>query len=167
MKGNTVTNESSAVARRAVGADDELALRALATAYAIGADSGDAAMFTSAFLPDAHLRVFRQPNLDTPMTDMVGHEQLARIPSMLRKRYTRTFHFLGQCAYEFGAAEARGQVYCLAHHLTVEPHGGTNYVMHMRYLDEYRRDGDGAWKIGERVAYIDWTDTRAANPPGT
>jgi hypothetical protein len=39
--------------------------------------------------------------------------------------------------------------------------------MHMRYQDAYGRDDHGDWKIAERVAYIDWTETRAANPPGT
>jgi hypothetical protein len=86
---------------------------------------------------------------------------------MLRKRYARTFHFLGQCIYEIGDGEAQGEVYCQAHHLTVYRHGGTDYVMHMRYEDAYRHDERGAWKIAERVAFIDWTETRAANPPGS
>jgi hypothetical protein len=82
------------------------------------------------------------------------------------KRYTRTFHFVGQSSYEIGDDEATGEVYCLAHHLTPDRNGGTSYVMHMRYLDTYRRDGGGSWKFADRTAYVDWTETRSADLPG-
>jgi hypothetical protein len=147
-------------------AGDELALRRLAALYAHGADRGEAETFAGVFLPDARLQVYRVPELDDPMTDLTGTSALSRIPGKLAERYTRTFHFLGQSTYDIGDDEATGEVYCLAHHLTADQHGGTSYVMHMRYLDTYRRDDAGEWKIAERTAYVDWTETRAANPPG-
>jgi SnoaL-like protein len=147
-------------------AQDELALRRLAALYARGADRGEPETFAGVFLPGARLRVYRVPDLETPMTDMTGHEALSKVPGKLTERYTRTFHFLGQSTYDIGADEATGEVYCLAHHLTADAHGGTSYVMHMRYSDTYRRDENGDWKIAERTAEVDWTETRAANPPG-
>ena len=148
-------------------AADELALRRLSALYAAGADGREAEAYADVFLPGARLQVYRLPDVDTPVSVMTGHGELARVPGMLRKTYARTFHFVGQGLYEVDGDEATGEVYCLAHHLTVDRHGGTSYVMHMRYQDAYRRDGQGDWKIAERVAFIDWTETRAANPPGT
>jgi hypothetical protein len=145
-------------------AADELALRRLSARYAAGADRRDGDAYAGVFLPDARMQVYRLPDVDTPMTDMTGHRELAEVPGMLAKLYARTFHIVGQCLYEIGAGEATGEVYCQAHHLTTDRHGGTDYVMHMRYQDTYRRDGQGDWKIAARVAFIDWTETRAANP---
>jgi hypothetical protein len=146
---------------------DELALRRLAACYARGADRREPETYAGVFLPDGAMRVYRLPDTQKPMTDMVGHGQLARVPGMLAKNYSRTFHFLGQSLYDIGEEEATGEVYCLAHHLSADRHGGTSYVMHMRYEDRYRHDKRHEWKMAERVAWIDWTETRAANPPGT
>lgn len=146
---------------------DELALRRLAARYAAGADGGDGLAYAGVFLPDASVQVYRVPDVDTPVTVMTGHDELAKVPGILQKRYARTLHLVGQALYEIGDDEATGEVYCLAHHLTAGRHGGTSYVMHMRYEDDYRRDEQGYWKIARRVAFIDWTETRAANPSGT
>lgn len=147
---------------------DELALRRLAGLYAGGADRGDGEAFAGVFLPGARLRVYRLPDLERPSTDLTGHDALARVPGSLADRYDRTFHFLGQSTYEIGDGEATGEVYCLAHHLSIDGDGdgGTSYVMHMRYLDDYQRDDAGEWKIAERTAHVDWTETRPANPDG-
>jgi hypothetical protein len=149
-----------------MSAEDELALRRLAALYAQAADRGQPETFAGVFLPGARLRVYRVPNLEKPMTDLTGREALARVPGRLTERYTRTFHLLGQSTYDIGDGEATGEVYCLAHHLTANEHGGTSYVMHMRYMDTYRRDEHGEWRIAERTAHVDWTETRAANPAG-
>lgn len=145
---------------------DELALRRLAGLYAKGADRGDGEMFAGVFLSGARLRVYRLPDLERPSTDLTGHEALSHVPSSLSGRFARTFHFLGQCTYEIGDGEASGEVYCLAHHLSADRDGRTDYVMHMRYLDDYRRDEAGEWRIAERTAHVDWTETRPANPAG-
>lgn len=149
-------------------AADELAIRRLAALYARAADRGEAETFAGVFLPGARLRVFWPSDTDTPRTDLTGHEALAGVPARLAERYTRTFHFLGQSTYDIGDGEATGEVYCLAHHLTADHQGGggTSYVMHMRYLDAYRRDDRGEWRIAERTAHVDWTETRATDPPG-
>ncbi|HEY8527947.1 MAG TPA: nuclear transport factor 2 family protein [Acidimicrobiales bacterium] len=153
-------------------AADELALRRLAALYARAADRNEPETFAGVFLPDARLRVWRPADTDAPSTDVAGHEALGRIPGRLASRYARTFHFLGQSTYEIGDDEATGEVYCLAHHLAADaedPSAGapaqtTDYVMHMRYLDTYRRDSAGGWRIAERTAYVDWTESRPADP---
>lgn len=137
-------------------------LRALAERYARGCDQGDGALYAGVFLPDATVRVFRGD--DEPST-MQGVDVLVTVPEKLG-HYDKTFHFLGQSTYEVGDDEATGEVYCLAHHLTADRHGGTNYVMHIRYQDTYRTDGDGRWKIADRRVNVDWTDTRVANAKG-
>ena len=97
-------------------------------------------------------------------------ERLARIPEVIQ-RYPKTFHMLGQSTYDIGDTEATGEVYCIAHHLTLdEPAGpgtGTDYVMFIRYEDTYRPDGAGAWKFAQRRLRVDWTETRVVNPPTT
>jgi ketosteroid isomerase-like protein len=140
---------------------DRAALRDLAERYASGVDLRDADLYISAFLPDATLYVHDTKG-DVTGT-RVGHEELAKIPTLI-KQYDKTFHFLGQSRYEINGDEATGEVYCMAHHLSPDRHGGTNFVMYMRYFDTYRRDETGTWKIATRHATSDWTDVRAAIP---
>jgi hypothetical protein len=138
-------------------------LRGLSERYVQGVDRRDADTFVSVFHPDGVITVHDPGDSEEP-TQIRGVERLAKIPKML-KGYSRTFHLLGQSTYEIGNGAATGEVYCVAHHLTRDHHGGTDYVMFIRYEDSYRQDGDGAWKIGERILRVDWTETRAANPP--
>jgi len=146
-------------------AADELALRELAARYAIAADEGDGDGYATIFLPGGHLVVFRPDDTDTPSTDLTGHDRLAAVPRLLAERFDRTFHLIGQSIYAIGTDEATGVIYCMAHHLTVNRDGATDHVMHMRYRDDYRRDGHGVWKIAERIAHVDWTETRPADAP--
>jgi hypothetical protein len=137
-------------------------LRSLAEQYARGVDRhDDVDAFVSLFLPDAVIEIFDPSDADEPR--VVPSERIARIPQSIQ-RYDRTFHFLGQSTYDVGEGESTGEVYCIAHHLTPDHHGGTNYVMYIRYEDTYRPDADGAWKFAKRRLRVDWTETRAANP---
>ena len=81
------------------------------------------------------------------------------------QRYPKTFHMLGQSTYSIGEREAPAR--CTASRTTSRPiqHGGTDYVMFIRYEDIYRRDAEGAWKFAHRRLRVDWTETRAVNPP--
>jgi len=56
--------------------------------------------------------------------------------------------------------EARGEAYCLAHHVTVD--GGKRRLMvaSLRYLDTFVKM-DGAWLFSERRLYVDWLEERA------
>jgi hypothetical protein len=83
---------------------------------------------------------------------------------MLR-RYDATFHMLGQSTYDVDVEHdsATGEVYCMAHHMTRTADGGTDFVMFIRYNDDYVRSADGAWRIGLRRVLVDWTETRPVN----
>jgi hypothetical protein len=138
-------------------------LRSLAEQYARGVDRhDDLEGFVALFLPDAVIKIYDPSDRDDPR--VVPSERLERIPELIQ-RYAKTFHMLGQSTYEIGDTEATGEVYCIAHHLTPDVHGGTDYVMFIRYEDTYRPDGEGVWKFAQRCLRVDWTETRAANPP--
>ena len=140
------------------------ALRNLAERYAQGVDRRDRDTFLSAFHPDATLSVHHPSENEAGVNVMRGHEQIGRVPEFIQV-YPNTYHVLGQSTYEIDGAAATGETYCVAHHLTPDRHGGTNYVMYIRYADTYRREG-GEWRIATRRVNVDWTDHRAANPAG-
>jgi len=143
-------------------------LRSLAERYAQGVDRREVGTFVALFHDDAAI-IIHDPSESTEPREIRGVERLAKIPEVI-KRYPKTFHLLGQSTYDIGDGEATGEVYCVAHHLTPdaatpEKGGGTNFVMYIRYEDTYRPDVDGAWKFAQRRLRVDWTETRAANPP--
>jgi len=145
-----------------------LELRSLAERYARGVDRrDDVEGFVALFLPDAVITI-HDPSESTDPREIRGAERLGRIPEVIT-RYPKTFHMLGQSTYAIDEGEATGEVYCIAHHLTLdEPAGpgtGTDYVMFIRYEDTYRPDADGAWKFAQRRLRVDWTETRVTNPP--
>lgn len=143
----------------AATADDVIELRALADAYAHGVDRNDRDTFLSAFHPDAHLAVFANAEDNEPQSVRQGHEDLGTIPELLT-RYDKTFHFVGNHRYTVDGGAAAGEVYCMAHHLTNDGHGATDFVMLIRYIDTYRKGADGAWRIAERAVRPDWTESR-------
>ena len=145
-------------------------LRSLAERYAQGVDRRDVEGFVALFHDDAAI-IIHDPSESTEPREVRGTERLAKVPELI-KRYPKTFHMLGQSTYDIGDGEATGEVYCIAHHLTPddaspEGAGGTNFVMYIRYEDTYRPDASGVWKFAERRLRVDWTETRAANPPQT
>jgi hypothetical protein len=141
-------------------------LRELSERYAAACDRGDGDAYAAVFTPDGRLRVFDPHPAAEARVEIVGRERLAGVPLALQ-RYTRTFHFLGNATYDVGADTATGEVYCLAHHLTADGHGGTDYVMFIRYQDDYvRADPGERWLIADRRLLVDWTEVRAANPAG-
>ena len=137
-------------------------LRGLAERYAQGVDRRDVETFVALFHDDAVITI-HDPSESTEPRELRGIDRLAKVPEAI-KRYAKTFHLLGQSTYDIGDGEATGEVYCIAHHLTPDAHGGTNYVMYIRYEDTYRPGADGVWKFASRRLRIDWTETRAANP---
>ena len=141
-------------------------LRSLAAQYARGVDRrDDVDGFVGLFLADATIAI-HDPSESTEPREIRGAERLARIPDAIQ-RYPKTFHMLGQSTYAIGERECTGEVYCIAHHLTPDHHGGTDYVMFIRYEDTYRPDAHGAWKFAQRRLRVDWTETRVTNPPTT
>jgi ketosteroid isomerase-like protein len=139
---------------------DRLELRGLADTYATAVDHRDASLFVSVFHPDAVLVVHPPGDPDAISGTMTGHDELAGVTEKIA-RYQRTYHFVGNARYELDGDRATGEVYGIAHHLTPDHHGGTDFVMLIRYLDTYSRGGDG-WRIDQRRVVTDWTEVRTA-----
>jgi 3-phenylpropionate/cinnamic acid dioxygenase small subunit len=140
---------------------DRLAIQDLSYRYAAGVDRRDEDLFLSAFDPDATLTVVRTaPDGAEKISVRTGHDELRAIPHLIA-RYTKTFHFVGNHRIRIVGDAATGEVYCTAHHLTVEPEGGRDYVMFIRYQDAYRQDSAGQWLIASRRLVVDWTETHA------
>ncbi len=148
----------------AAESDVRVALRSLAERYASAVDRRDADTLLGAFHPDATLGVYSASDPDTPLNRRTGHQGIGGIPAALEV-YARTFHLLGQSVYDIGEGVATGEVYCVAHHLIPNRHGGTDRVMFIRYEDTYSPAVDGAWKIATRRVVVQWTETRAVNAP--
>jgi hypothetical protein len=140
--------------------EDLSAIQRLSAVYAAAVDHRDSDAFVSVFHPDAELTVFG-PDADAPNFTRHGHAELGEIPRLIA-RYPKTFHFIGQQLTEMAGDEATGEVYCMARHLTPDVHGGTDFVMFIRYLDRYRRGDDQQWRIAERQVRIQWTDVHAS-----
>jgi len=142
---------------------DRLALRALGEQYAWAVDRRDPDALLAVFHPDGALVLLDQADPTIVTATRRGHDELADITKLIA-RYDKTFHFVGTARYEVDGDRATGEVYCLAHHLTSNRHGGTDFVMLIRYQDTYSRR-DGIWAFDERRLITDWTETRTANRP--
>ncbi len=56
---------------------------------------------------------------------------------------------------------AKGESYCIAHHLTFDGEKRTLMVASIRYLDTFSKK-NGVWLFAERKLMVDWTDTRSS-----
>ena len=106
---------------------DRLALRALADQYAWAVDRRDRDGFLGVFHPDGVLVLLDHADPTVVTATRRGHAELADITERIA-RYDKTFHFVGNARYEIDGDRATGEVYCLAHHLTPDRHGGTDLV---------------------------------------
>lgn len=139
---------------------DWLALQDLALSYARGVDRRDRVLFLSAFHPDATLTV--------PAGQVLtGHDQIGHVAGAITG-YDRTFHFLGQSAYEppdeaLGRrGTARGEVYCIAYHWA---QGKPTWITQIRYQDTYRQN-DTDWLIIARRVVVDRVEEHGRYPRG-
>jgi hypothetical protein len=140
-------------------AADRLAIRELVEAYAHCADRRDARGQMSLFAADTHFVVYMNAKDPTPSQELHSREALAPVFAELNK-YDATTHFIGQSTiFTLTGDRATGEVYCLAHHITVG--GGKRRLMlaSLRYLDTYMKM-DGVWLFAERRLYVDWLEDR-------
>jgi len=144
------------------GAEDRASLRDLAERYAAGVDRQDSELFVNAFHPEGCLLVFNPSESAEPTGTRRGRAELADVITRIA-RHDRTFHLIGNSRYAVDGDHATGEVYCVAHHLDL-PEGpaasATDHIMYIRYLDQYRKGDDGAWRILERRVLVDWTENR-------
>src|SRR5882724_6511222 len=136
-------------------AADRLAIRELVEAYAHCADRRDAKGQMALFTKDTHFVVYMNAKDPTPSQELHSREALAPVFADLNQ-YDATTHFVGQSTiFTLTDEHATGEVYCLAHHVTVEGNKSRLMLASLRYLDTCTKV-DGAWLFAERRLYVDW-----------
>lgn len=131
---------------------DRDALRRLVERYVTAVDHRDLAAAAGCFLPDGRLTVGDGSPLEGRGA-IVG--ALGRL-----ERYEVTAHVLGHSNHSVDGDRATGESWCRAHHVYEEDGVRRDWVMAIRYLDDYVRSGDG-WQIQDRRLVVDWLEDRA------
>lgn len=116
-------------------------------------------MYLGVFEPTGIFEMYVADDPDHPTRSTVGHAEIATNLQQLDSRFSRTMHFVGNTLYDVRGNEATGEVYCVAHHVRAGDDGPVDYVMHIRYDDDYVRDPDGEWHIRRRRLVTLWTST--------
>lgn len=137
-------------------AADRLAIRELVEAYAHCADRRDAKEHT----PDTHLAIYMNAKDPKPLQEVHSRDALASVFAILNQ-YDATTHLIGQSTiFTLTGDRATGEVYCIAHHVTVGDGNRRLWVVSIRYLDTYVKL-DGTWLFAERLLYVDWSEDRS------
>jgi len=140
-------------------AADRLAIRELIEAYARCADRRDAKGQMALFSADTHFVVYMNAKDPTPSMELHSREALAPVFADINQ-YAATMHFVGQSTIStLSGDRARGEAYCIAHHLTIDGEKRRMMVAYLRYLDSFVKT-DGAWLFAERRLYVDWIEQR-------
>jgi hypothetical protein len=111
------------------------------------------------FTADTHFVVYMNAKEPTPTQELHSSEALAPVFADLNQ-YAATMHFVGQSTIStLSGDRARGEAYCIAHHLTVDGEKRRLMVAHLRYLDTFAKI-NGAWLFAERLLYVEWLEER-------
>jgi len=138
---------------------DRLAIRETIEAYAHCADRRDAKGQMALFTPDTHFVVYMNAKDPKPTQELHSRESLAPVFADLNK-YEATTHFLGQSTITALTDDrATAEVYCLAHHVTLDGSKRRIMIASLRYYDTFVKTDD-AWLFAERLLYVDWVDER-------
>src|SRR6201994_4744762 len=138
-------------------AADRLAIRELIEAYAHCADRRDAKGQMSLFTEDTHFAVYMNAKDRKPSQEQHSREELAPVFADLNK-YDATTHFIGQSTlFTLEDDRAKGETYCLAHHVTVDSEKKRLMVASLRYSDTFVKI-DGSWFFAERLLYASWLE---------
>jgi hypothetical protein len=141
-------------------AADRLAIRELIAAYAYCADRRDAKGQMALFTADTHFVVHMNAKDPTPSQELHSREALAPVFADINQ-YAATMHFVGQSTIStLSGDRARGEAYCIAHHLLVDGEKRRMMVAYLRYLDSFVKI-DGVWLFAERVLLVDWIEERS------
>lgn len=135
---------------------DRLALTDLIAQYAIAVDRRDEPALTALFTDDAELvqpagLVRRGRN-----ATLTGNVAIAQGVLEAVAHLHSTRHIVNQQIVYRTGDTARGEVYGEAHHVYATENGHRDYVVAIRYQDEYRNTG-GAWRIARRELSVDLT----------
>ena len=131
--------------------DDKRELRELALRYARACDTHDAAEFAAIFTEDGEIV--------SPGHTMTGRDQIvAVVPGALKSMYLRTMHMVhNNMVWIDGDNTARGETYCVAHHLTKQTDTeASDYIMYIIYDNTFRKE-NGRWYFSHRKLNLRWS----------
>jgi len=116
--------------------------------YCRGVDRMDEDLVRSCYHPDA---------VDEHGTFRGTVDEYLAWSFRLLRRYTGTFHFVGNLLVEpAGSDLARCETYGIAHHRGDPADPTRNLVTGFRFVDRFERRGGGPWLIAHRVALTEW-----------
>lgn len=81
------------------------------------------------------------------------------------RRFVRTRHVVEQQRVLRDGGAATGETYCTAHHLYRRDGELRDYVMTIRYLDEFVATAAG-WRFARRTLVVDWVEDRPVAEAG-
>ena len=138
---------------------DRLALRELVDAYARCADRRDVEGQLALFEEDAQVHVYMDGEGHPSTDEYCGREKFRPVLENL-STYAATTHFNGQSTVSFEENDqARGETYCLAHHVKVSGERRQLMIASLRYHDRFVKH-DGQWYFRLRKLFVDWIDQR-------
>lgn len=137
---------------------DKLELHDLVLRYARACDNCDGEEFARLFAADGEMVMAGQT--------ITGRDAIVEIaPMTLKKMYFRTMHLVHNDLAWVEGETARGETYCVAHHLTKnEDDTATDLVMCIIYDNEFRKI-DGRWQFSRRTLNFKWTQTETVSLP--
>ncbi len=138
---------------------DRHEIRKIVDDYALFADRIDNEALAGLFAPEGILRIFERGNPE-PVRQRIGQSEIAEAIKGL-SRYDVTLHVVSNHYVEIDGDIATGESYCRASHIrAVEggaPEARENYVMNIRYLDDFIRTTEG-WRIAKRELQVEFTE---------
>jgi len=138
---------------------DRAEIRRIIDDYAHYADHIDNEALALLFVPDGVLRIVERGN-PVPVRERIGRREIAEAIKGL-SRYDTTHHINANHRVDIADDTATGETYCRASHIRPVDGGRVdereNYVMNIRYLDEFVRRDDG-WKIAKRELQVEFTE---------
>ncbi|GAB0103978.1 hypothetical protein JMUB6875_29520 [Nocardia sp. JMUB6875] len=141
--------------------ETRLALRELTERYASCADRRRDAALAELFTENGSLTI--EWGGDQPTSTVRGRTEIEAAMKPL-DRYRVTQHVIGNQLLDFSGDVVRGETYCTASHVYDDESGSRVFVMHIRYVDTFVRDGQ-LWLFRERRLAVDWTEDRALTSP--
>ncbi len=143
---------------------DRLAIRQLVDDYARAADRVDGPAAGACFAPDGVLRT-RNRGQTEAFRVRTGPDEISAAFVGL-SRYEVTLHVVANHYVQLDGDTGTGETYCLAHHVhdAEDGSGKLDYVMAIRYLDEYRRTESG-WRFAQRELVVEFTEDRPVTGP--
>jgi hypothetical protein len=138
---------------------DRLSIRELIEAYAHCADRREAQQQMALFTTDTRFVVYMNAKDPKPSMELNARAALAPVFADLNQ-YAATMHFIGQSTiHSLTSDRATVEVYCLAHHVTVDGPKRRMMIAAIRYHDTCVKV-DGTWFFAERILYVDWQEQR-------